>query len=162
MTQNSSTTHRGRFAPQSAGDLHVRVGEILGVTAWHAVAQADIDSFAAATGDFQWIHTDVQRAAHSPLGTTIAHGLYTLSLGPKLMGEILDLSAFSHSLNYGYERVRFPAPLAVDSRVRMSLGLVATKPAGEQNVDATLRQAFEKEGGNKPVCVADVVVRLTL
>lgn len=160
MNSNVENPQEGRFAPRSARDFEAVIGSTVGVTGWHAVGQADIDSFAAATGDFQWIHVDVVRAGASPLGTTIAHGLYTLSLGPKLTQELLDLSGFSYSLNYGYERVRFPAPLTTGSRLRMSLGVVELKLVGTKAVNVTLRQTFESDSTERPVCVADTVVRL--
>jgi len=142
-------------------DLKARVGDELGVTDWHDVTQDAIDAFARATGDDQWIHVDVERAAQTAWGGTIAHGLYTLSLGPKFSYELFSFEGFGFGLNYGYNRVRFPAPLPVGSRVRMRALLAAVEevPGG---VQLTVTQTFEREGSEKPVCVADWVARYYL
>ena len=134
-------------------------GTELGVTEWHEVTQAAVDAFAAATGDHQWIHVDPERAAQSPLGGTIAHGLYTLSLAPAMTSALLSFEGFTFALNYGYNRVRFPAPLPVGSRVRMRATLTHADevPGG---VQFTVTQTFEREGGDKPVCVAESVARV--
>ncbi|HEY1777088.1 MAG TPA: MaoC family dehydratase [Solirubrobacteraceae bacterium] len=141
-----------------ADELLSRVGSRLGVSAWHEVAQRDIDVFADATGDHQWIHVDPHLAAAGSFGTTIAHGLYTLSRGPSLNNEIVEIVGFSAALNYGFEKVRFPAPLPVSSRFRMAADLLsaAAVPGGIQIV---IRQTFERDGELKPVCVADAVSR---
>jgi acyl dehydratase len=144
--------------PGSVDELRELVGVELGPTAWHDITQAGIDAFADATGDHQWIHVDPERAASSPLGTTIAHGLLTLSLGPRFVEELLDLGGFAHRLNYGYDRVRFPAPVPVGTRLRMRLAVTDVVPvAGGAQLTATL--AFEAEGSAKPVCVAAWVSR---
>ena len=140
-------------------ELKTKVGEELGVSEWHEVTQADIDAFAEATGDHQWIHVDPERAAQTPFGSTIAHGLYTLSLGPVLTEEAFSLEGIAFGLNYGYDRVRFPSPLPVDSRVRMRATLTSVDdvPGG---IQMKVTQTFEREGGEKPVCVAEQLVRL--
>jgi acyl dehydratase len=140
-------------------ELRSAVGEELGVSAWHEVTQAEIDAFAAATGDDQWIHVDVERAAQTPFGSTIAHGLYTLSLGPRFSYGTYTIEGFAYALNYGYGRVRFPAPLPVGSRVRMRATLAGAEdvPGG---VQIAIAQTFEREGTEKPVCVAEQLVRL--
>jgi acyl dehydratase len=140
-------------------DLKGRVGQELGVSDWHEVTQDEINAFADATGDHQWIHVDPERAAQTPFGGTIAHGLYTLSLGPRFTYEAYSLEGFAFGLNYGYDRVRFPAPLPVDSRVRMrsTLTSVDEVPGG---IQMKVTQTFEIEGGEKPVCVAEQLVRL--
>jgi acyl dehydratase len=140
-------------------ELKTKVGEELGVSEWHEVTQADIDAFAEATGDHQWIHVDPERAAQTPFGSTIAHGLYTLSLGPVLTEEAFSLEGIAFGLNYGYDRVRFPSPLPVDSRVRMRATLTSVDdvPGGTQ---MKVTQTYEREGGEKPVCVAEQLVRL--
>jgi acyl dehydratase len=144
--------------PASVADLRALAGVELGPTAWLEVTQEVIDAFAEATGDHQWIHVDPERAAASPLGTTIAHGLFTLSRGPALMEALMAFDGFAHSLNYGYEKVRFPAPVPVGSRLRMRAVItdVAEVPGGAQ---VTTTQTFEVEGGEKPVCVAQSVGR---
>ena len=140
------------------------VGTEAGPTDWYDVTQERIDAFAEATGDFQFIHVDPERAKATPLGTTIAHGLLTLSLGPMFSGQLytfgaLDPSMLAMALNYGYDKVRFTAPVPVDSRLRARSKVTAVKevPGGAQ---ITTLQTFEIEGQEKPVCVAESVVRL--
>ena len=139
--------------------LRAAVGSELGVTEWQVVTQADVDAFADATGDRQWIHVEPERAAQTPFGGTIAHGLYTLSLAPVLTSSLLSFDGFAFALNYGYNRVRFPAPLPVGSRVRLRVTLVAVQdiPGGAQ---ITIVQTFEREGSDKPVCVAESLARV--
>jgi acyl dehydratase len=140
-------------------ELRAKVGEELGVSEWHEVTQEAINAFADATGDHQWIHVDPERAAQTPWGSTIAHGLYTLSLGPQFTFAMFTIEGFAFGLNYGYNKVRFPAPLPVNSRVRMraTLSSVDDVPGG---VQLTITQAFEREGEEKPVCVAESVSRM--
>lgn len=138
-------------------EIFAAKGEELGVTEWHNVTQAEIDAFAVSTGDDYWIHTDPERAASTPLGSTIAHGLYTLSLGPMFTYSLVTFEGFSVSLNYGYEKVRFPAPLPVGSRVRMHCQVADVEASGNMS-RISLRQTFEREGGEKPVCVATHIV----
>ena len=134
-------------------------GRELGVTDWREITQADVDAFAEATGDHQWIHVDPERAAASPLGGTIAHGLLTLSLAPAMTSSLLSFEGFAFALNYGYDRVRFPAPLPVGARVRLRAKLASVEdiPGGAQ---ITIVQTFEVEGGEKPVCVAESLARV--
>ena len=140
-------------------ELRARVGEELGTSAWHEIDQARVDEFARVTGDHQWIHVDPERARETPLGGTIAHGYLTLSLGPMLTNEVLELRGFTHGVNYGLDRVRFPAPLPVGSRVRMRAVLTSVDdvPGG---VQVLITQTFEREGTDKPVCVAESLGRL--
>jgi acyl dehydratase len=140
-------------------ELRAARGTELGVTGWREITQAEVDAFADATGDHQWIHVDPERAARSPLGGTIAHGLFTLSLAPAMTSSLLSFDGFAFALNYGYNRVRFPAPLPVGSRVRMHATLAAVDdiPGGAQ---ITIVQTFEREGAEKPVCVAESVARV--
>jgi acyl dehydratase len=120
---------------------------------WQLVTQDDIDAFANATGDYQWIHVNPERAARGPFGTTIAHGLYTLSLAPVLLADIWPLDAFDAVINYGFERVRFPAPLPVGSHVRMAASMRdASSVANGSHV--LLDLTFERRGADKPVCAA--------
>jgi len=138
-------------------DLRSRAGEELGVSAWHEVTQARIDAFAAATDDYERIHVDPERAKETPWGVTIAHGLYTLSLGPKFLYEMFEMAGVPLALNYGFDRVRFISPVPVGSRVRMRAVLKAVEdtPGG---VRARVEQTFEREGQEKPVCVAESLV----
>src|SRR4051795_6594949 len=101
-------------------ELKAAEGETLGTSDWHEVTQADIDTFADVTGDHQWIHVDVERAKDTPFGGTIAHGYYTLSLAPKFTYELFSIEGFAFGINYGLNKVRFPAPLPVGSKVRAS------------------------------------------
>lgn len=145
---------------RSAKDMHDRVGTELGVSAWHTVTQAAVDAFAEITGDRYWIHTDPERAAReSPFGGTIAHGYYTLSLEPQLSEQILTIEGFSVSVNYGANKVRFPAPLPVGRRVRMRLTLSSVEDLPGGGVQLVCTKRFEVEGGEKPVCVAETVSR---
>lgn len=140
-------------------ELTELIGKELGPTAWLEVDQARIDGFAEATGDPQWIHTDPVRAAEGPFGTTIAHGFLTLSLCVPLMTEALGLTSYSMGVNYGVNKVRFPAPVPSGSRVRarFTVQTVEEVPGGEQGV---VLATVEREGGDKPVCVAELVVRM--
>ena len=143
---------------EGAKDLHGSVGRELGVSSWHEVTQSEIDSFARTTGDFHWVHVDVERAAHGPMGKTIAHGLYTLCLGPRFMDEIVRWENLGLMLNYGYDRIRFPAPLPVGSRVRMRMKLETVTPTGDGH-QVGLDSVFECDGAERPVCVALWVLR---
>ena len=140
-------------------DLPGLAGADLGSTDWITVTQADIDAFANATGDHQWIHVDPERAKDTPFGGTIAHGYYTLSLAPRFTEQVLALDGFAFAINYGLNRVRFPAPLPVGSRVRMKAKLAGLEdvPGGAQ---MTLELTFERDGGDKPVCVAETLARV--
>jgi acyl dehydratase len=140
-------------------ELHSAEGDVLGTSDWHEVTQEDIDTFADVTGDHQWIHVDPERARQTPFGGTIAHGYYTISLAPRFSDEILRLDGFAFALNYGLNKVRFPAPLPVGSRVRMTCKLAKLEdiPGGAQ---VTFENTFEVEGGDKPVCVAESLARV--
>ena len=139
-------------------ELKAAAGETLGTSSWHEVIQQDIDTFADVTGDHQWIHVDVDRAKETPFGGTIAHGYYTLSLAPKFAYSLVSYEGFAFGVNYGCNRVRFPAPMPVGERVRMRMVLAKVEeiPGGAQ---ITSELTFEREGGEKPVCVAETLVR---
>jgi acyl dehydratase len=139
-------------------ELRTLVGEELGVSDWVDVTQDSVNAFADATGDHQFIHVDVEKAAQTPFGGTIAHGLYTLSMGPALSYDMWTVEGIAFALNYGYEKVRFPAPLPVGKRLRMRATLAAVDdvPGG---VQFRVTQTFEVEGGEKPCCVAEQLVR---
>lgn len=139
--------------------LEAHLGQELGVSDWHELTQELVDDFARVTGDHQWIHVDVERARQTPFGGTIVHGYFTLSLGPMLSQEVVQMTGFSHGLNYGLGRVRFPAPLPVGSRLRMRVALTKLEPV-PGGVQITMEQTFEREGGDKPVCVAESLGRL--
>jgi acyl dehydratase len=140
-------------------DARLLVGSELGPTEWVEVTQERIDAFAAATGDHQWIHVDPERAAAGPFGTTIAHGYLTLSLLPSFLEGVLDVTGCGLTVNYGLNRVRFPAPVPVGSRLRARFHVVgAEEVAG--GVQLTVAATVEREDGDKPVCVAEAVYRL--
>lgn len=139
--------------------LRTAVGTEIGVSQWRTVTQEDVDAYATLTGDDQWIHVDPERAATGPFGTTIVHGLLTLGYGPKFLYELLDWSTASSSVNYGFNKVRVPAPLPTGSAIRMRLGLQSLEDvAGGHQL--TFVQTFERDGGDKPVCVAEFIARV--
>jgi acyl dehydratase len=135
------------------------VGKELGVSDWHLVTQEEIDEFARVTGDDQWIHVDVERAKQSPFGGTIAHGYFTLSLAPRFSYDMFTFEGFAFGVNYGLNRVRFPSPMPVGERVRMRAKLASVEeiPGGAQ---LTTELTFERDGGEKPVCVAESLARV--
>ncbi len=139
-------------------ELHNHAGQRLGASHWHEVTQEQVAMFADATGDHQWIHLDQERAAAGPFGGTIAHGFLTLSLAPMLVHEVFEVADAGITINYGLNRVRFPAPLPVGSRIRADVTCAAVDdvPGGFQ---VTLAVTFEREGGGKPVCVAELLLR---
>ena len=138
--------------------LQARVGEELAVGDWVTVDQPMIDKFAEATGDHQWIHVDRERAAKGPFGTTIAHGFLTLSLLPRLAQSAMQVEDVRMGVNYGLNRVRFPAPVPADSRLRARLKLLAYEPI-EGGAQLTMQVTMEREGSDRPVCVAEAVSR---
>jgi acyl dehydratase len=135
------------------------LGKELGPTDWFEVEQQRIDLFAKATDDPQWIHVDPERAAQGPFGTTIAHGFLTLSLCVPLMTKTLQLDGYRMGINYGVNRVRYPAPLPSGSRIRATFTVQSVEEVqgGEQGV---VLATVEREGGEKPVCVAELVLRM--
>ncbi|ARQ71527.1 MaoC family dehydratase [Streptomyces marincola] len=143
---------------ESPDALRAAIGEQLGVSDWLTVDQQRVDLFAEATGDHQWIHTDVRRAAEGPFGSTIAHGYLTLSLLPVLTPQLLEVRGVRMALNYGVNKVRFPAPLPVGSRVRATGALVSVTDVPD-GVQTALSVTVEREGATKPVCAAETVTR---
>jgi acyl dehydratase len=140
-------------------EVKAHVGKELGLSDWHLVTQDAIDEFADVTGDDQWIHIDVERAKETPFGGTIAHGYYTLSLAPMFSYKMFSMEGFTFGVNYGLNRVRFPSPLPVGGRVRMRAKLAAVEEiAGGAQILTEL--TFEREGGDKPVCVAESLARV--
>jgi acyl dehydratase len=140
-------------------DVKASVGQEIGVSDWHLVDQAEIDRFADATGDHQWIHVDPERAKDTPFGGTIAHGLYTLSVGPRFAYSLYTIENVAFALNYGYGKVRFPSPLPVGSKLRMRATLTNVEDVAG-GIQMTVTQTFEREGAEKPVCVAESLVRV--
>ncbi|MEO6407320.1 MAG: MaoC family dehydratase [Burkholderiaceae bacterium] len=134
------------------------VGQEIGVSDWITVDQARIDGFAEATGDRQWIHIDSGRAAAGPFGTTIAHGFLTLSLLPEMGASAMTVTDTRMGVNYGLNRVRFTAPVPVDSRLRGQFKLIAFEPI-EGGAQLTMQVTMQREGSDKPVCVAESLAR---
>jgi acyl dehydratase len=138
--------------------LRAAVGSTLGVSDWLEVDQARVDLFADATGDHQWIHTDPAKAADGPYGGTIAHGYLTLALTNWFLPQVVEVQGFSAGVNYGVDRVRFPAAVPVGSRLRASVDLVAADDVAG-GVQTTMRITVECDATDRPVCVVDALSR---
>jgi len=153
MTTSGPTT-----AVMDLTELASRAGEVLGTSTWRHITQDEVDTFAELTGDKQWIHIDPERAAGGPFGGTIVYGYLTLSLATLFLDEVLSVAGAGLVLNYGSNRVRYPSPVPVGSRVRAVIELaVVDEIAG--GLQTTFRLTFEVEGTTKPGCVADIVYR---
>lgn len=139
-------------------ELKAKVGSHLGYSSWHTITQEQVNLFADATNDHQWIHVDPERAKAGPFGTTVAHGYFTLSLGPSLLAEVLAVDGPRFAVNYGLNRVRFPAPVPVGSKLRCGASLESVEDV-EGGCQVTLKLTFEVEGAAKPSCVAEIVFR---
>jgi acyl dehydratase len=144
---------------ETLSDLQPLVGQALGSSDWLTVDQDRIDLFAEATGDHQWIHVDPERAAKGPFGTTIAHGYLTLSLLPIFFSTGFQIRNAGMGVNYGLNKVRFPAPVPVNSRLRAHFRLLAWEPIDQGGAQLTIEVTVEREGSAKPVCVAESIVR---
>ena len=140
-------------------ELAALAGTTLGPTGWHEVTQDQVNTFADATGDHQWIHTDPQRAAAGPFGGTIAHGYLTLSLIIPLWSDLLDLQDIRTRVNYGLNKVRFPAPVPVGGKVRLTAALAAVDRLTDDSVQTTVDFTVELEGSQKPAVVAQALYR---
>ena len=144
-------------------DLAACVGQEVAVSEWTQITQEQVQKFAEATGDFQWIHVDVERAKAGPFGAPIEHGFLTLSLIPKFFDECLQVQEPAMGVNYGLNKVRFMAPVPVGSRVRARLKLAACEPVdgpgGIQGVQMTWAVTVELDGAAKPACVAEMLAR---
>ena len=140
-------------------DLPGMIGKETGVSNWLEITQDRVNQFADATGDHQWIHVDPERAAKGPFGKTIAHGFMTLALLPRLQHQMYTVNGIKLAINYGLNKVRFPAPVPVGSRVRAKSSLVNIEDLGNGAVQATVSTTVEVEGSDKPACVAESVVR---
>ena len=140
-------------------DLKPVVGQDLGVSDWIQVTQEQINLFAEATGDHEWIHVDPVRAKEGPYGSTIAHGFLTLSLLPKMYASLIRIEKTRMGLNYGLNKVRFPAPVPVNSRLRCRIKLLACEEVAGDGVQLTWEMSVEREGETKPVCVAEFLLR---
>jgi len=140
-------------------DLESRVGEEVGVSPWVEISQARIDLFAKATEDFQWIHVDPKRAQDSPFGGTIAHGFLTLSMLPRLSESTFEFSDRKMGVNYGLNKVRFTSPLRSGAKIRGRFVLAKYEKIEGNGVQTTWSVTIEREGGGKPVCVAESIGR---
>ena len=141
-----------------ADGLKALVGQHIGYSDWHEVTQEQVNLFADATGDHQWIHVDPERAKDGPFGGPIAHGYLTMSLAAHFLSQLVHVSNISMGINYGVDKVRFPSPVPVNSRVHAKGELLEAKevPGG---VQATVRLTMEREGGDKPVAIVDAISR---
>src|SRR6476659_5569345 len=144
---------------QGVAGLRDLVGQHLGYSDYVEITQEAVNLFADATGDHQWIHVDPEKAKSGPFGTTIAHGFMTLSLLPRLMHEMYTVNGIRMAINYGLNKVRFPSPVPVGSKVRATSTLVGAEDVGNNTVQLTVSTTIEVEGGSKPACVAESVLR---
>jgi acyl dehydratase len=140
-------------------ELESKVGEEVGVSPWEEISQARIDQFAEATGDFQWIHVDPKRAKDSPFGGTIAHGFLTLSMLPKLTESTFEFADRRMGVNYGLNKVRFTAPVPAGAKIRGRFTLARYEKIEGNGVQTTWHAVIEREGSDKPVCVAETISR---
>jgi acyl dehydratase len=141
--------------------MQALVGREVGPSDWRTVTQADIDAFAELSGDHQWIHVDPERArSESPYGTTIAHGNLTLSMVDGFRGQLISSSGFALGVNYGWNKIRFPAPVPVDSKVRAKAEVVSVDEVGGGWYQVVTRFTLEAEGSEKPCFVGDSVTRV--
>jgi acyl dehydratase len=140
-------------------ELKAHAGKEIGTSRWHDVTQERIDAFADATGDHQWIHVDPERAKETPFGGTIAHGYYTLSLAPMFSYEMYSIENIAFGINYGLNKVRFPAALPVGSKVRMHAKMASVEDVAG-GVQVATELTFECDAVDKPVCVAESLARV--
>ena len=143
---------------EKISDLQTLVGQELGVSEWLTVTQERINQFADATGDHQWIHLDAERAKEGPFGTTIAHGFLTLSLLPEMSATAFHVTEVKMGVNYGLNKVRFPSPVPVNSKLRGRFKLLEYIPL-EGGAQVAIECTMEREGSAKPVCVAESLAR---
>jgi acyl dehydratase len=143
---------------ETIAELQPLVGQEIGTSEWITVTQARIQQFAEATNDHQWIHLDVERARSGPFGTTIAHGFLTLSLLPEMSASAFEVRGTRMGVNYGLNKVRFPAPVPSGSRVRGRFKLLSYEPL-EGGAQITVQVTMEREGSDKPVCIAESIGR---
>jgi acyl dehydratase len=143
----------------SLADLAPLVGQEVAVSDWITITQERVNQFAEATGDHQWIHIDVERAKAGPFGAPIAHGYLTLSLLPLFFQTAIDIQGARMGVNYGLNKVRFTSPVPVGSRLRARMTLLAFEPIADNGVQMTWKVAVEREGVDKPVCIAESIAR---
>ncbi|WP_250450865.1 MaoC family dehydratase [Caballeronia sp. ATUFL_M2_KS44] len=144
---------------QKIADLRPLVGEVIGTSNWIAIEQSRVNLFADATGDYQWIHVEPERAKSGPFGGPIAHGFLTLSLLPVFSSTAFHIVESSMGVNYGLDKVRFPAPVPVGSLVRAHFRLLSWEPLDNDGAQIKIEMTVEREGATKPVCVAESIMR---
>jgi acyl dehydratase len=144
---------------QSLAELPALVGHEVAISDWHTITQEQVDLFAEATGDHQWIHVDVERAKAGPFGATIAHGFLTLSLIPRFFETSMEIRNTRMGVNYGLNKVRFTAPVPVGSRLRARMKLLACESIDNDGMQMTWLVTVEREGGDRPVCIAESLSR---
>ena len=144
---------------QTLAELTALVGQEVVVSDWTTITQEQVNLFAQATGDHQWIHVDVEKAKAGPFGGPIAHGYFTLSLLPQFFQSSLKIEEARMGVNYGLNKVRFPAPVPVGSRLRARMKLLKYEPIDRGGFQMTWESTIEREGGTKPVCVAESMAR---
>ena len=144
---------------QTIADLTACIGQVVAVSDWTTITQQQVNLFADATGDHQWIHVNPEKAAAGPFGGPIAHGFLTLSLLPRFFESSFEIAGSRMGVNYGLNKVRFTAPVPVGSRLRASMKLLASEPIANGGVQMTWEVTVEREGSVKPVCVAESLVR---
>ncbi|MNM43476.1 MaoC family dehydratase [Pseudomonas jessenii] len=145
---------------ESLAELQGLVGQVVGTSDWVVIDQQRINTFAQATGDHQWIHTDPERAAQGPFGKTISHGFLTLSLLPTFMTNAFELRNVKMGVNYGMNKVRFIQPVPVDSRLRGHFKVLSFEPLEGNGAQVTYEMIVEIEGATKPACVAETILRV--
>jgi acyl dehydratase len=143
----------------SPEELAAAGGLDLGLTGWLVIEQSRIDAFAQATGDHQWIHVDTERARNGPFGSTIAHGYLVLSLASVFLPQLIEVRGAAMGLNYGCDRLRFPAPVRAGAQIRARGEVVSSESVGGGGVQVKIRLTVEMEGGDKPACVVDTLSR---
>jgi acyl dehydratase len=144
---------------ETLADLSALVGQEVAVSDWITVTQEQVNLFAQATGDHQWIHVDPEKARAGPFGAPIAHGFLTLSMLPKFFETSMHIVQVRMGVNYGLNKVRFTAPVPVGSRLRARMKLLKSEPVDQGGVQMTWEVAVEREGATKPVCVAESLAR---
>ncbi len=146
---------------QNLTEFREQIGQEIGISSWETITQAQINAFADATSDHQWIHINPEKAAtESPFKTTIAHGFLTLSLAPKLMSDVYKISSVKMGVNYGANKVRFTNPVPAGSRIRMRMTLKEVEDQAPNGIRATAECVFELEGSEKPACIAELITLL--
>lgn len=144
---------------QTLAELAALVGQEVAVSDWITITQQQVNQFAEATGDHQWIHVDVERAKAGPFGAPIAHGFLTLSMLPRFFESSFEIAQSRMGVNYGLNKVRFTAPVPVGSRLRARMKLLKCEPVDNDGMQMTWEVAVEREGSSKPVCVAESIAR---